>query len=132
MSSLRPGKQTRYPSYRKLSRHQGRSRRVSKISPSPGFDSRTVQFVACRYTTYATSAYSVSAAADMNLKNMNIMASGLHRVATKNWYVRNTQDMDSRCCVQNTFSCNSIYDMLSQQLACLLCQHPRRGALECL
>jgi len=126
-SSPRPGKQTRYPSYRKLSGHQGRSRRVLKISPSPGFDCRTVQFVACLYTAYATPAHSVSAAADMNLKNMNIMASGLHRLATKNWNVRNTQDRDSRCCVQNMFSCTSIYDMLSQQLACLLCQHPRRG-----
>ena len=126
-SSSRPGKQTRYPSYGKLSGHQGRSRRVRKISPSPGFDYRTVQFVACRYTAYAMPAYSVSAAADINLKNMNIMVSGLHRLATKKWYVRNTQDTNSCCCVQNMFSYTSIYDMLSQQLACLLCQNPRRG-----
>ena len=32
---------------------QGRSGQVRKISPSPGFDSRTVQPVASRYTDYA-------------------------------------------------------------------------------
>jgi hypothetical protein len=32
---------------------QGRSGRVRKISPPPGFDPRTVQPVASRYTDYA-------------------------------------------------------------------------------
>ena len=32
---------------------QGRSGRVRKISPPPGFDPRTVQFVASRYTDWA-------------------------------------------------------------------------------
>jgi hypothetical protein len=32
---------------------QGRSRRVQKISPTPGFDPRTVQPVGSRYTDYA-------------------------------------------------------------------------------
>ena len=39
--SLPPGK-TRYPLYRRLGGPQGRSGQVRKISPSPGFDSRTV------------------------------------------------------------------------------------------
>ena len=48
-AALPPG-MTRYPLYRKLGRPQGRSGRVLKISPTPGFDPRTVQLVASRYT----------------------------------------------------------------------------------
>jgi len=48
-----PGK-TRYPLYRKLVGPQGRSGQVRKISPPPGFDPRTVQPVASRYTDYVT------------------------------------------------------------------------------
>ena len=43
------GKQTRYPLYR-LGGPQGRSGRVRKISPLSGFDPRTVQTIASRYT----------------------------------------------------------------------------------
>jgi hypothetical protein len=39
--------------YRRLGGPQGRSGRVRKISPPPGFDPRTVQPVASRYTDYA-------------------------------------------------------------------------------
>ena len=45
---LLPGK-TRYPLYRRLIRHQGRSGQVWKISPPLGFDPGTVQPVASRY-----------------------------------------------------------------------------------
>ena len=48
-----PGK-TRYPLYRRLGGPQGRSELVRKISPQPGFDPRTVQPVASRYTDWAT------------------------------------------------------------------------------
>jgi hypothetical protein len=48
-----PGK-TRYPLYRRLGGPQGRTGQVWKISPPPGFDSRTVQPVASRYTDWAT------------------------------------------------------------------------------
>jgi len=52
--SLPPGK-TRYPLYRRLSGSQGRSGQVPKISPPPpGYDPRTVQAVASRYTDDAT------------------------------------------------------------------------------
>ena len=47
-----PGK-TRYPLYRRLGGPQGRSGRVWKMSPPPGFDPRTVQAVASRYTDWA-------------------------------------------------------------------------------
>ena len=50
----RPGrftpKKSRYPLYRWLGGPQGRSGRLRKISPPPGFDPRTVQPVASRYT----------------------------------------------------------------------------------
>ena len=48
-AALPPGK-TWYTLYRRLGRHQGRSGRVRKISPPPGFDPRTVQPVASLYT----------------------------------------------------------------------------------
>ena len=41
---------TRYPLYRRLGGPQGRSGQVRNISPPPGFDPRTVQPVASRYT----------------------------------------------------------------------------------
>jgi len=50
---LPPGK-TRYPLYKRLGGPQGRSGQVRKISPPPGFDPRTVQPVASRYTDCAT------------------------------------------------------------------------------
>jgi hypothetical protein len=50
---LFPGK-TRYPLYRRLGGLQGRSGQVRKISPPPGFDPRTVQPVASRYTDWVT------------------------------------------------------------------------------
>ena len=52
-AALPPGK-TRYPLYRRLGGPQGRSGRVRKISPPPGFDPRTVQPVASRYTDWCT------------------------------------------------------------------------------
>ena len=51
-AALPPG-MIRCPLYRRLGRPQGRSGRVLKISPPPGFDPRTVQLVAIRYTDYA-------------------------------------------------------------------------------
>jgi hypothetical protein len=46
---LTPGK-IRYPLYRRLGGAQGRSGRMRKISPLPGFDPQIVQPVASRYT----------------------------------------------------------------------------------
>jgi len=51
--SLPLGK-TRYPLYRRLGGPQGRSGQVRKISPPPGFDPRTVQPLASRYTDWTT------------------------------------------------------------------------------
>jgi hypothetical protein len=45
---LYPGKETPYSWYRRVGGPQGRSGRVRKISPPPGFDPRTVQLVASR------------------------------------------------------------------------------------
>jgi hypothetical protein len=49
-----PGNDTRYPLYGRRSGPQGRSRWVQKISPTPGFDPRTVQPVVSSYTNWAT------------------------------------------------------------------------------
>ena len=48
-AALSPGK-NRYPLYGRLGGAQGRPERVRKISPLPGFDPRTIQPVASRYT----------------------------------------------------------------------------------
>jgi len=45
-----PPEKTRYPLYRGLGELRGRSGKVRKISPPPGFDPRTVQPVVSRYT----------------------------------------------------------------------------------
>ena len=51
LAALPPGK-IRYPLYRRLGGPKGQSGRVRKISPPPGFDPRTVQPVAGRYTNW--------------------------------------------------------------------------------
>ena len=48
-----PPEKTVYLLYRRLDGPQGRSGRVLKISLTPGFDPRTVQPVASRYTDWA-------------------------------------------------------------------------------
>jgi hypothetical protein len=57
---------TRYPLYRRLVGPHGRSGRVLKISPPPGFDSRTNRPVASRYTDWAIAAYNFN-----DLKRIN-------------------------------------------------------------
>jgi hypothetical protein len=52
-AALPPGKIPDNLLYRRLGGPYGRSGWVQKISPSPGFDPRTVQPVASRYTDYA-------------------------------------------------------------------------------
>ena len=48
-----PPRKTRYPLYTRLGGPQGRSGLVRKISPSPGFDPRTVQPAASRCTNWS-------------------------------------------------------------------------------
>ena len=50
-AAISPGK-TRYLLNRRLGGPQGRSGRMLKISPPPGFDTRTVQPVVSRYTDW--------------------------------------------------------------------------------
>ena len=52
-----PTGKAQYPLYRRMGGPQGRSGRVRKISPPPGFDPRTVQPVASRYTDWAIAAH---------------------------------------------------------------------------
>jgi len=54
-AALSRGK-TRYPLRRRLGGPQGRSGRVWRILPPPGFDPQTVQSVAIRYTDHAIAA----------------------------------------------------------------------------
>ena len=52
-----PGKETRYLFYMRLGGPQGWSERVRNISSPPGFNRRTVQPVASRYTDWAIPAH---------------------------------------------------------------------------
>jgi hypothetical protein len=52
-----PSRKIRFPLYRRLGGSQGRSVRVRKISPPPGFDPRTDQPVASLYTYWAILAH---------------------------------------------------------------------------
>jgi len=54
-----PTGKTRYALFRRLGGPQGRSGRVRKISPSPGFEPRTFQPVPSRYTDRAIAAFSL-------------------------------------------------------------------------
>jgi hypothetical protein len=48
-----PREKTQYPLYRRLGEPQGQSGRVQKFTYPPGFDPRTVQLKASRYTDWA-------------------------------------------------------------------------------
>jgi hypothetical protein len=52
-----PMGKTRYPLLGRLGGPQGRCGRARKISPPPGFDPRTLQPVASRYTDWAIPAH---------------------------------------------------------------------------
>ena len=67
--ALLPGK-TRYPLYMRLGGPQGRSGRVWKISLPAGFDPRTVQPVASRYTDWATIGQINSANSKQNVNDL--------------------------------------------------------------
>ena len=63
-TALPPAK-TRYPMYRGLGGPHNRCGQVRKISPPPGFDPRTVQPVASRYTDWAIPAHEVTKKVDL-------------------------------------------------------------------
>jgi hypothetical protein len=90
-SASRPGRslpprKTRYPMYRRQGGPQGRSEQVRKISLQPGFDSRTVQPVASRYTDNVTQPTNI-----FQLHNLNTTR---HRTPSfryqikRRWYTR--------------------------------------------
>ena len=84
-AALPPGK-TRYPLYRSLGRPQGRSGRVREISTSPGFDPRTVQPVASRYTDWAIPAHIIQVSPEnpriMHCSNTQQLPFNIHNHVT--------------------------------------------------
>jgi hypothetical protein len=85
-AALLSGK-TRYPLYRGLGWPQGRSGKVRKISPPPGFDTPTVQPVSSRYTDSAISTLLVPLRTSLNLT----------RVPCFKWF-RNVPTCDLNVC----------------------------------
>ena len=51
-SRFSPGEKTRYPSYKRLGGHRGRSEEARKISSPPESEPRTVQPIVSRYNDY--------------------------------------------------------------------------------
>jgi hypothetical protein len=82
-----PRKETRHPSYRRLGRSQGRSGRLRKISPRPGFDPRTVQPGANRYTDWAIPAFLPPDATSENPTFSSQTISTCWSDVKKNWNV---------------------------------------------
>ena len=68
-----PGK-TRYSLYRRLGGPQGRSGRVRKTSSPKGFDPRTNQPVASRYTDWANPAHHNNNNNNNNVKNAKLIS----------------------------------------------------------
>jgi len=66
-----PAGKTRYQLYKRLDGPHGRSGKVWKISPPPGFDPRTVQPVASRYTDWAILALRIYLWQNNNNNNNN-------------------------------------------------------------
>jgi hypothetical protein len=66
-----PRKETRYPFYSRLGGPRGRSGRVRKLSPPPGFNPRTVQPVASNYSVYALGACNTFGKEDKRLESFN-------------------------------------------------------------
>jgi hypothetical protein len=73
-----PPRKTRYPLYSRRGGPQGRSGGARKISPLPGFDPRTVQPVASRYTDWANPALWKRAYYRNIFLDKGSLVSGLH------------------------------------------------------
>jgi hypothetical protein len=84
-AALLSGK-TRYPLYRMVGGPQGRSGRVRKILPPPGFDPRTVQPVASRYTDWAIPAHKYWKGFQQNLQNRVLYQADIFEVYKLNWW----------------------------------------------
>jgi hypothetical protein len=86
---ITPGEETRYSLFRWLGGPQGWSGRVRKISPQLGFDPRTVQPVASRYTDWAIPARRYRRTTEIILKCVFIkqdiwISKWIHLVGTRN------------------------------------------------
>jgi hypothetical protein len=79
------------PLYRRLRGPQGRSGRVQKTSPQPGFDPRTVQSLASRYSDWATpvhKTYSPSQTVSCTWKKILCSLHHWHKIISCSyWYV---------------------------------------------
>ena len=90
-----PRKDNRYPLYRRLG---GSHSRCIKILPPPGFDPRTVQPVACRYTNWAIPAHELNVIFQLDSK-------------TTHFWTYVYMNVVLCLCVKNPWSCPSISDI---------------------
>jgi hypothetical protein len=72
-----PGKDNRYPLYRRLGGPQGRCGRSQKISPPQGLDHRTVQPIANHYTDWINPAHVLPSVEKVGVVNCFVFHQGL-------------------------------------------------------
>ena len=131
-AALSPGK-TRYPLYRRLGGPQGRSGRVRNISSSPGFDPRTTQPAASRYTDWAIPIYDkyriykyIQVLGVTNcdiLKTIFVCEVTVRRCvdgspSSERPVLRGFEDKGTTI---NNYVCTKRYSVIFQQFECLLC-----------
>jgi hypothetical protein len=112
-----PPVKTRYPLHRRLGELQGRSGRVRKISPPPGFDPRTVQLVARRYADRAIPAHilnitikkyvSNSSIYGQNMKSFNQVLTSIHYLRTANPRITRLIRSEKSSCTTKTRKVNN-------------------------
>ena len=94
----------RHAPYRRLGGLQGRSGRVRKISPPPGFDPRTVQSVASRYNFKIN--LSVCKWRHLSLLMQKLQIPCVCGIFLQKWCIK-YQRMKVFCVVVCSFRCNS-------------------------
>jgi hypothetical protein len=115
-----PPEKTRYPLYRKLGGQQGRCGRVRKISPSPGFDPRTVQPVARRYTDWAIPAHRSPTVVNYNSNHTDttcVNMSSVHYVSF-NFEVPHSRQVFIRLNVNTWYIFRTVFVTFSSTFLC--------------
>jgi len=125
---LYPLEETRYPQRSRRGGPQGRSGRVQKISPPPGFDYQTVQPVASSYTDWTNTAHPKrlipykSVARCSTLWSVGRQVSSVELKRVLGWQLQNKLLTDYRFCAPRlsvwliSFWCLYVYKSINATL----------------
>jgi len=119
-----PPGMTLYPLYRRLSGPQGRSGRVRKISSQPGFDHRTVQPVASRYTDWVLPAHKKKKIQDIRKRPVVLI---LHFTGKGLiWLTYQPSETTEQLTYKCSFDCESIHNMNWKRISETACKRNLR------